>query len=236
MIDYIKKQRMNDLLKIFLGGENLWLSSRRCLWWPDKQTLVVADLHIGKGIDFSRRGALLPPYDVQDTLSRLKQLINKFLAKRVICLGDNFHRSQSFGSLKEWEQKAINDLVLSVQEWIWIIGNHDPDLPVELRGTKIENMKDGYLGFYHQPTFENEEELQIVGHFHPKYVTKIHRQRIRKPCFAWNQKTLIMPSFGSYTGGLNVDHCEIRKVLSHSFYVATADTAPKPILIEQNYS
>ncbi|MBM3633623.1 MAG: ligase-associated DNA damage response endonuclease PdeM [Alphaproteobacteria bacterium] len=227
---------MNDSLEISLGGEKLWLSSCRCLWWPVRETLIVSDLHIGKGIDFSVRGALLPPYDVQDTLSRLKRLIDKFKAKRVISLGDNFHRSYSFGALKEWEKKSVNDLVFSVSEWVWILGNHDPDLPVELGGTKIENMSDGYLGFYHEPNLHNKDKFQIVGHYHPKYVTRIHRQRISKPCFAWNQKTLIMPSFGSYTGGLNVAHSEILKVLSHSFYIATADTEPKPILIEQNFS
>lgn len=226
---------MNDSLKISLGGETLWLSSGRCLWWPNRETLVVADLHFGKGIDFSTRGSLLPPYDVQETLSRLKQLISKFKAKRVICLGDNFHRSHSFKALKQWEQKLINELVLSVSEWIWITGNHDPDLPLELSGIKIENMSDGHLGFYHQPHPIIRDELQIVGHYHPKYVTKIQRQRISKPCFAWNQKTLIMPSFGSYTGGLVVDHAEILKILSHTFFIATADTMPKPILIEQNY-
>jgi len=51
---------MNDSLEISLGGEKLWLSSCRCLWWPVRETLIVSDLHIGKGIDFSVRGALLP--------------------------------------------------------------------------------------------------------------------------------------------------------------------------------
>jgi metallophosphoesterase superfamily enzyme len=66
---------MLDCLKIKLRGEEVWLSSRRSLWWPFHKTLVVSDLHLGKGISFSRNSNLLPPYDTSDTLTRLRELV-----------------------------------------------------------------------------------------------------------------------------------------------------------------
>lgn len=226
---------MDDGIKILLGGQELWLSSRRCLWWPLTKTLVVADLHLGKGIDFSKVGSLLPPYDVIDTLKRLKDIIKITHADRVICLGDNFHRTYSFQMLQRWEQKSIKELVSLVTEWVWITGNHDPDLPSMLPGIKFDHMNDHSLGFNHQLNPNNDSHVQIIGHFHPKYTTTIQRHRISKPCFAWNHATLIMPSFGSYTGGLLIDHNDIHNVIGKNFFIATSDTTPKPILIEKRY-
>jgi DNA ligase-associated metallophosphoesterase len=224
---------MDDGIKILLGGQELWLSSRRCLWWPSSKTLVVADLHLGKGIDFSKAGTLLPPYDVIDTLKRLEDLIKITNADRVICLGDNFHRTYSFHALKEWEQKRIIDLVSLVTEWVWITGNHDPDLPSMLPGIKLESMNDHPFGFNHQRNTSDNSKVQFIGHFHPKYTTMIQRHRISKPCFAWNHATLIMPSFGSYTGGLSINHPEIQSVLGKLFSIATSDTQPTPVIINK---
>jgi DNA ligase-associated metallophosphoesterase len=224
---------MDDGIKILLGGQELWLSSRRCIWWPFTKTLVVADLHLGKGIDFSIAGILLPPYDVMDTLKRLEDLIKITNADRVICLGDNFHRTYSFHALKEWEQKRIIDLVSLVTEWVWITGNHDPDLPSMLPGIKLESMNDHLFGFNHQRNTSDNSKVQFIGHFHPKYTTMIQRHRISKPCFAWNHATLIMPSFGSYTGGLSINHPEIQSVLGKLFSIATSDTQPTPVIINK---
>ena len=43
------------------------------LWWPGERWLIVADLHLGKSERMARRGgALLPPYEAEDTLRRLR--------------------------------------------------------------------------------------------------------------------------------------------------------------------
>ena len=224
---------MHDGVKIILNGQELWLSSRRCLWWPAASTLVVADLHLGKGIAFCSTATLLPPYDVIDTLKRLKEVVEQTGAQRVICLGDNFHRRHSFLALKEAEQQMVNDLVRLVPAWVWVMGNHDPELPPQLEGAKVNYINDFPFGFYHQPDPGCINPVQVVGHYHPKYSTLIQGRRLSKPCFAWSETVFIMPSFGSYTGGLTINHPEIIKVLGQSFQIATADTHPQPILMSK---
>ena len=45
------------------------------LWWPERATLVVADLHLEKGSAYAAKGQLLPPYDTDATLKRLEQTL-----------------------------------------------------------------------------------------------------------------------------------------------------------------
>lgn len=222
---------MVDHLNISIQGEELWLSSRRCIWWPAKMTLIVSDLHLGKGIFYSKVSNLLPPYDTIDTLNRLRQLIEELKPERVISLGDSFHHKNSFDSLQEYEKQMIHELVTLVDEWVWIMGNHDYELPSALYGLKVKYINEKQISFYHQPNTTNNNDFQIVGHFHPKYTKIIKGRRLSKPCFIWAKNVMIMPAFGSYTGGLDIDHPEIIKMLSKPFKIATADTKPHPVLI-----
>ena len=45
---------------------------------------------------------------------------------------------------------------------------------------------------------------EIAGHLHP--AAKISRDgyTLRRPCFIGNGQRLVVPAFGTYTGGLNV--------------------------------
>src|SRR5688500_3284387 len=63
----------------------------RALYWPREQALLVADLHLEKASFFARHGQMLPPYDSRETLERVALAIRATGARRVFCLGDNFH-------------------------------------------------------------------------------------------------------------------------------------------------
>ena len=61
------------------------------LWWPMGRWLIIADLHFGKSERMARRGgALLPPYEGQDTLHRLGAEIADLDPACVVSLGDGF--------------------------------------------------------------------------------------------------------------------------------------------------
>ena len=61
------------------------------LFWPEHGTLLVADLHLEKASSYALRGQMLPPYDSRATLSELAGLAQRYDAKAVWCLGDNYH-------------------------------------------------------------------------------------------------------------------------------------------------
>lgn len=222
MLDYIKLQR---------GTEDIWLFSRKFFWWPARKTVVVADLHLGKGQSFCKQAQLIPPYDTIDTLGRLKEIINELGPEVVICLGDSFHHNDSYDHIRKEEKELLYDLACTPSQWIWIKGNHDTALPSSVTGLKVSEFIMKPFVFAHQPLPISQSNIQIVGHFHPKLTLKIRRQHIVKPCFAWNYDLMILPSFGSYTGGLEVNHPEIKKHLGANFSIATAETRPYPILI-----
>jgi metallophosphoesterase superfamily enzyme len=45
---------------------------------------------------------------------------------------------------------------------------------------------------------------EVSGHLHPCAKIKVSGRCVRKPCFASDGKRLILPSFGAYTGGINL--------------------------------
>ena len=71
-------------------------------------------------------GYSLPPFDANDTLYKLETVINFFLPKKVISLGDNFHEKNSF--LKMNKETIIQINMLAKNLIFWITGNHDYNL------------------------------------------------------------------------------------------------------------
>ena len=185
-----------------INGVELVTDASGITYWPAEDTLLVADLHLEKGSSFARRGMLIPPYDTKVTLRRLTQCLDKWQPKRVIALGDSFHDAQASERLSAENLATLKSLMRN-RDWVWITGNHDPIPPVGLGGDVIECLRQGNLVLLHEPQ-ENCEAGEISGHLHPKAMLFRRGRRVSRSCFAADQKRMIMPSFGAYTGGLNV--------------------------------
>lgn len=168
------------------------------LHWPDRRLLCVSDLHLGKSERLARRGgALLPPYETRETLSRLDAVIEATQPETVICLGDSFDDLTAAQSLPEPERLWLARLMAG-RDWIWIEGNHDAG-PVDVGGTHRAEVTLGPLTFRHiaAPAATGE----ISGHYHPKFSLRGQSRR----CFLLDRNRLILPAFGAYTGGLRHD-------------------------------
>lgn len=181
------------------------LDARKAAYLPDHDTLLLADLHFEKGSYLQARGhAPLPTYDTQDTLARLSGLIADYAPKTVIALGDSFHDIDSGQRLSEANLTALNACAARA-DFIWILGNHDPDIPPRVVGAREDHVQLGGYLLTHHPTDVGEGEMNICGHMHPKLRVKLRQGRASGPCFAISEIRMIMPSFGSFTGGLWVD-------------------------------
>lgn len=169
------------------------------LWWPDQHVLCVSDLHLGKSERVARRaGQSLPPYETRDTLTRLGDDLAATGARQVICLGDSFDDIAAADSLREEERLWIARLQAG-RQWVWIEGNHDPG-PVEFGGTHLQSLTVGPLTFRHIATQEGRAE--ISGHYHPKARLLTRGRMISRPAFLVDSRRLILPAYGTYTGGL----------------------------------
>jgi DNA ligase-associated metallophosphoesterase len=172
------------------------------LCWPDESVLVVADLHLEKGSSFARRGMLLPPYDTTETLARLAQLIARYAPRIVIALGDNFHDGDGPARLSDADRASLTALQRG-REWAWIAGNHDPDPADGIGGTFAATLSLGALTFRHEPS-RDAPEGELAGHLHPVARIVQRGRAVSRRCFATDGKSLVMPAFGAYTGGLNI--------------------------------
>ena len=178
-------------------GERLTALPSGGLYWAAEGLLVVSDLHLGKSERIARRGgALLPPYDTEETLNRLAEDIGTTKPRSVLCLGDSFDDLTAAGALDARHRTQIASLQAG-REWLWLEGNHDPG-PVELGGTHLDAYRKGPLTFRHIAEADTPPG-EISGHYHPKARVK----RTSRPCFIVDAKRLILPAYGAYTGGLD---------------------------------
>ena len=118
---------------VVLADVTLLADCAGALYWPDEQLLLVADLHLEKGSAFAARGVLLPPYDTAATLARLARLIERYAPRLVVALGDNFHDDHGPLRMSSADRAALK-LLQRGRDWIWIAGNHDPNLPDGIGG------------------------------------------------------------------------------------------------------
>jgi DNA ligase-associated metallophosphoesterase len=198
-----------------LNGAALLADPSGALVWPERRTLVVADLHLEKGSSFARHGALLPPYDTRASLARLADAAERHGALCVICLGDSFHDRGAGGRLSAGDAEHLARLTAG-RDWLWIAGNHDPAPPPEFGGRIATEATIGPLVFRHAAS-PGPVAGEISGHLHPTATLRLAIGRITGKCFVADRSRLILPAFGAFTGGLDVFAPAIAGLFSEGF-------------------
>jgi uncharacterized protein len=185
----------------------LVLSHHKVVFDPLRRALFVADVHLGKAATFRSLGVPVPAGTTQENLDRLSLAINAFKPESLCFLGDLLHAkaAQNFellGKLMLWRaQHAEIEMTL-------VRGNHDSkagDPPAALSISVVEEpfMLGGFALCHHPQQVANA--LVLAGHEHPVVVLNGKgRSRARLPCFYLKAEQLILPSFGSFTGGYSV--------------------------------
>jgi uncharacterized protein len=213
---WLTQQLGRRQLSITKFADYLWvLDARGVAYLPACDWLVVSDLHLEKGSFLRSYGNPLPSLDSTATLQRLSRIIDDYNPTRVISLGDSFHDKHSMSRMTEHDHTYLCDLVNRVNEWIWVEGNHDPDLPEGIPGTPCFEIVLDNMVFRHEPEIA-EPKAQVIGHFHPKMRTAIKRRRLSGKCFVNNESLFIMPAFGQFTGGLDIDDDVLKALISPS--------------------
>jgi DNA ligase-associated metallophosphoesterase len=186
-------------LRLRLGGADAAARPSGALWLPARRLLAVADLHLGKAERLARRGgALLPPFETQDTLARLAGEIAALDPAVVVCLGDSFDDGAAAASLSPALGAELARLAAG-RRWVWIGGNHDP-APTGLGGEWHATLVCGGLTFRHVAA---AAEADVSGHYHPKATVALRGRRVTRRCFLTDGTRTILPAFGTYTGGLD---------------------------------
>jgi len=189
-------------------GHRLDLLAERAVWDPQQRTLLVADLHLGKAEVFQAHGVALPSDGDGASFNALLELSHRFRPAQVVVLGDLIHGR--VGLTPELRQKLAALPELLGCPLRLIDGNHE-------RGSWLEGLRRepscalGPLWLSHGPE-PRPGHLNLCGHLHPVAVVGHGADRLRLPCFAHrrggdrgnhgpNGEQLVLPAFGSLTGG-----------------------------------
>jgi DNA ligase-associated metallophosphoesterase len=184
--------------------QEMRLVQGRAIFWPREGALLVADMHLEKGSFFATHGQLLPPYDSRETLGRLAQAVRETGARRVFCLGDNFHDKAGPGRLEPHAAGMLAALTRAL-DWVWIAGNHDGGSGA---GTVVDEIEVSGLLLRHR-ALAGETRPELSGHFHPRLTISARGRRIARPCAVRSEQRLILPAFGALTGGMDAASPEI---------------------------
>ena len=205
-----------------LAGRQLTALASGALWDRAAGTLCVSDLHLGKAGRIARRaGLMLPPYETDETLDRLALDIAATSPETVICLGDSFDDLAAADEIEETHRLRLLGLQAG-RRWIWIEGNHDPG-PLALGGEHVAELTVGGLIYRH--IADPGARAEVSGHYHPKH--GLGRGGTR-PCFLFDAHRLVMPAYGTYTGGLPCTGPELSRLTPPPAFAIL--TGRKPIL------
>jgi len=182
-----------------IADEAIQLLAEKAAYLPGYDMLLIADLHLGKVEHFRKNGIAVPTGASVRDLDRLRNLVLKVNAQKVVFLGDLFHSDFN----NAWN--GFQDLIDELQGFKFhlIIGNHDVlDRHRYAKMTVIQQMEVGNLILTHEPLdVIIEDKYNLCGHIHPGVKMRGKgRQNLRLPCFYFGRHTGILPAFGSFTG------------------------------------
>ena len=184
-------------------GQRLLLDPAGALIWPERRLLAVADLHLEKGSAAAAGGQLVPPLDTHATLERLAALLRRYRPDTLVLLGDSFHDRLGCQRMRPADAARLARLAAGLRT-LWVLGNHDPEPPTHLPGIGVAEHAEAGLVFRHVPDSADPATPEICGHLHPKARIALRGTSITRPCFVADARRVLLPAFGTYTGGLDV--------------------------------
>lgn len=220
---------MAEHMHIELAGEALHLYADRALYWPARQRLLVADVHLGKDDAFRDAGIALPRGGAAHDLARLSALLQHSGARSLWFLGDLLHGARVDSGWRDaWTHFLARHAGL---ELLLIEGNHDHGTAARA-GLGIprtaQAVEDGPFVFDHmpRPTPAGDGRVGVCGHVHP--VVGVPGFRGRFPAFVVTEQQLVLPAFSRFTGGVRVQLAQARYACMGEHLLALGPTGLAP--------
>ncbi|HNG18359.1 MAG TPA: ligase-associated DNA damage response endonuclease PdeM [Candidatus Obscuribacter sp.] len=211
---------MAEFLNFKRQGETITVLPDKAVFLPSRKTLLVSDIHLGKGQAFRARQFFAPAGVCAADLQRLLQVVTAYKAERLIILGDLVH---SRDGINEELDRLFLDFRAKTKnvETILVLGNHDLRVNFSSKW-RLSLVNGGFEedGFFFEHGDEdtkaqiNENNktnrsglFRFSGHIHP--AVRLHgagKASERMPCF-WlrsRERCLVLPSFGRLTGAFTV--------------------------------
>jgi DNA ligase-associated metallophosphoesterase len=186
-----------------INGNHFWLSSQRCAFWEEQNTLIVCDLHIGKTGHFRKNGIAVSQRVYTEDLQRLLASVLFFKVSRLIVVGDLSHSrsNKELELFKKWRNDFPSLKIHLVK------GNHDILHEAWYKECNITVHHDKYcidgFCFCHDVCLAEQEKGKYIfsGHMHPGVkIRGMAKQALSFPCFYFTETYCVLPAFSKFTG------------------------------------
>ena len=199
---------MSTPYPVRLAGEELWLLPEKAIYWPAQQALLIADVHFGKAAAYRRLGQPVPQGTTTQNINVLDGLLARLPCRQLIFLGDFLHGPGShapatLSALAQWRARHSN-LPMTLIRGTLDKRAGDPPASLNIRVVP-EPLLLGPFALQHEPD-EHPDRHVLAGHVHPVY--RLHgrgRQSLRLACFRLGEAVSLLPAFGAFTGGYQVE-------------------------------
>ncbi|HEX2845692.1 MAG TPA: ligase-associated DNA damage response endonuclease PdeM [Chitinophagaceae bacterium] len=199
---------MTRYLSHIIAGQHLIMSGERALFWESENTLIIADLHIGKTGHFRKEGIGVPAAIYKDDLHRLLSQVLFFKAERLIIVGDLSHSvaNRELDLFRKW-RKDFPSLEVHLAK-----GNHDildnrwyEEADIMVHNAPLPLYPFLFAHDIAQVTATAQDLYAFAGHIHPSVTIRGKgRQSMRLPCFYFTRTHCILPAFSRFTGSYQV--------------------------------
>lgn len=192
---------------ISVGSASLQLNPTGSVYWEAENSLLVADLHLGKETSFRKAGMPLPGNASAKTCRALLKEISHFQPTRVIVLGDLVHARCSWSQeLEEIIAELCNSCRIDL-----IVGNHDLGSRMQLQACGLilhePYLEMADLQLIHDPGAVDAKRLDgnskhiVAGHLHPGLrLGSATTDSVQLKCFLVSPSLLVLPAYGFLTG------------------------------------
>lgn len=174
---------------------------------PDADAVVVADLHIGRGVTSN---VTLPVGERADLCDRIEDLLGTFSPSTVVLAGDVLH---AFGHVPDRARATLRAVETVVREAgahpVAVAGNHDRRLGAVWTAPVHDEyrLSDGTLVCHGHEEPSVRADRYVVGHDHPA----IEIEAQRRPCLLYGPGAyrggdlVVLPAFSRLAPGVAVN-------------------------------
>ena len=192
---------MEQSIELDINDNILLCTPYKCLYWPEHNSLILGDLHLGKTAHFRKHGIAIPAQVLINDLQKLQQVLELYSADQLIVVGDMFHHNfnSDIEHFVQWRE-ALPYLRIHL-----VAGNHDLHIYKDLHRTGIDSIQETLtlqgICFRHAYSEVCSGDFEICAHLHPGYYIRSKAgPGVKAACYLVADNHMVLPAFSDFTG------------------------------------
>ncbi|MCB0715231.1 MAG: hypothetical protein KDC06_04365 [Chitinophagaceae bacterium] len=196
--------KMQNPIPYIVANNIFWMSVERGLFWEEKKTLVVADLHLGIKDIYTKPGLAIPQTSYTADLDRLKALLYHFKADKLLLIGDisqtkNKKQVDEFFSWRKHFSLLQIDVIQIKEDIITLPFYEEANIQLHKMETTVEGFRFRLDDKRFKDANKKKAPFTFYGHVHPVIPLAGEERKLKKyPCYYFTPKKCLLPAFSHY--------------------------------------